>query len=253
MSVPWRAGLALALLLVLAFGVVAPPERCPSASPAELRRSAQASVDWLVRNQSPDGTWLYEYDARTRTATADYNVVRHAGVAMALYQAAAAGMPRALRSADRGTEWARDLLLERDGWAAFGSDGRYATGASALLAAGLVTRREATGDERYDDVMRRLGRFVVAQTERSGAVLAEYDPVEAAPVPGVHSKYFTGEAYMALARLDRAFPGEGWGAAARRIGAYLATERDDAEGHWPPIPDHWAAYGMAEAGVLDAG
>jgi small neutral amino acid transporter SnatA (MarC family) len=69
----------------------------------------------------------------------------------------------------------------------------------------------------------------------------------------VHSKYFTGEAYMALARLDRAFPGEGWGAAARRIGAYLATERDDAEGHWPPIPDHWAAYGMAEAGLLDAG
>jgi small neutral amino acid transporter SnatA (MarC family) len=255
MRLLWRAGLALALLLMLAFGVLAPPERCPQAGPAELRRSAQAAADWLVRNQAPAGTWLYLYDADSDSAApaSEYNVVRHAGVAMALYQAAAEGLPGALRSADRGTEWASDRMLERDGWAAFGSDGRYATGASALLAAGLVTRREVTGDERYDDLMRRLGRFVLAQTEPSGAVLAEYDPARGAPVPGEYSKYFTGEAYMALARLERAFPGEGWGAAARRIGAYLATERDDAEDHWPAIPDHWAAYGMAEAGVIDAG
>ena len=63
---------------------------------------------------------------------------------------------------------------------------------------------------------------------------------------GEYSKYYTGEAYWALARLHRAFPGEGWGEAADRIGAYLATSRDEVEGHWPPIPDHWAAYGMSE-------
>ena len=63
---------------------------------------------------------------------------------------------------------------------------------------------------------------------------------------GEYSKYYTGEAYWALARLHRAFPGEGWGEAADRIGAYLATSRDEVEDHWPPIPDHWAAYGMAE-------
>ena len=26
----------------------------------------------------------------------------------------------------------------------------------------------------------------------------------------------------------------------------MATQRDDVEGHWPPIPDHWAAYGLSE-------
>ena len=165
---------------------------------------------------------------------------------MGLYQAAAAGLPGALRSADRGTEWALDRLLERDGWAALAADGRVATGATALLAAGLVIRREATGDTRYDDVLRRLGRFLLAQTEPSGAVLASYDPARGQPVAGEYSKYFTGEAYWALARLHRAFPGEGWGEAADRIGAYLATSRDEVEDHWPPIPDHWAAYGMAE-------
>jgi small neutral amino acid transporter SnatA (MarC family) len=242
----WRAGLALALFLALAFVVVAPPEHCPTVTTEQLTRSSQDAVDWFVRNQATDGSWLYEYDADEDSTTTEYNEVRHAGVTMGLYQAAAAGLPGALRSADRGTEWALDRLLRRDGWAALEGDGRVTTGATALLAAGLVIRRDATGDDRYDDVLRELGRFLVAQTEQSGAVLASYDTARGAPVPDEYSKYYTGEAYWALARLHLAFPGEDWGETADRIGAYLATSRDDEEGHWPPIPDHWAAYGAAE-------
>jgi mannose/cellobiose epimerase-like protein (N-acyl-D-glucosamine 2-epimerase family) len=219
----WRAGLTLALLLVLVFGVGAPPERCPSVSPAELRRSAQAAVDWFVRNQEPDGDWLYEYNADDDSIPTEYNEVRHAGVTMGLYQAAAAGLPGALRSADRGTEWALDRLVEREGWAAFTYNGRTTTGATALLVAGLVIRREATGDARYDEELRRLGRFLLAQAEPSGAVLAEYDPAQGAPVPGEYSKYYTGEAYWALALLHRAFPDEGWDETAdRRLPRHLA-------------------------------
>jgi small neutral amino acid transporter SnatA (MarC family) len=245
-----RAGLSLALLGVFVFGVAAPPEHCPSVTAPELRRSAQASVDWFVRNQKPDGSWLYQYNADTDVTAAEYNPVRHAGVTMGLYQAAAAGLPGALRSADRGTEWALERLLERDGWAAVAAQPEVDTGATALLVAGLTIRREDTGDRRYDDVMRRLGRFLLAQAQPSGAVLASYDAVRERPVPGVYSKYFTGEAYWALARLEQTFPGEGWGEAADRVGTYLATSRDRAEDHWPPVPDHWAAYGMAETAEL---
>jgi small neutral amino acid transporter SnatA (MarC family) len=239
-----RAALALVALLVLAFGVAAPPERCPSVTPAQLRASAQAAVDWFARNQDPDGSWLYLYDEDRNTATPEYNVVRHTGAAMGLYQAAAAGLPRGLGSADRGTRWALDRLIERDGWSAV-SFGTVDTGATALLVAGLSVRRDATGDTRYDDVLRRLGRFLVAQTEPSGAVLASYDPSRGAPVRGEYSKYFTGETYWALARLHRDFPAGPWGRVADRIGAYLATRRDSAEHHWPPIEDHWAAYGLS--------
>src|SRR5215217_8334545 len=150
----WRAGLGLALLIVLAFGVVAPPERCPSVSVLELQRSAQSAVDWFVRNQKPDGTWLYLYDADRDSAASEYNVVRHTGAAMGLYEAAAEGLPGALRSADRGTEWALDTLLERDGWAAVEWAGEVRTGATALLVAGLALRRDVTADTRYDDVLR---------------------------------------------------------------------------------------------------
>jgi small neutral amino acid transporter SnatA (MarC family) len=242
----WSAGLTLALAAVVAFAVVAPPEHCPSVTAAELRHSAQASVDWFVRNQETDGTWVYIYDADDDSIPPEYNAVRHSGVTMGLYQAAAAGLPGALRSADRGTEWALDTLLERDGWAAVEYLGEVSTGASALLAAGLAYRREATGETRYDGVLRRLGRFLLAQTEPTGAVLAYYDEDVGAPAAGEYSKYYTGEAYWALALLHRAFPGEQWGEAADRIGAYLATSRDEVEDYWPPIPDHWAAYGQAE-------
>jgi small neutral amino acid transporter SnatA (MarC family) len=242
----WRAGLVLVVLLVVSFGVVAPPERCPSVSAAELRRSALAAVDWLIRNQRPDGTWLYLYDARDDAAPAEYNEVRHVGAVMGLYQAAAAGLPGALGSADRGTRWALARLTERDDWAAVTAEGETATGATALLVAGLDIRRQVTGDTRYDGMLRRLGRFLVAQVEPSGAVLAYYDPARGAPVPGEYSRYYTGEAYWALARLHRTFPREGWGDAADRVGAYLATARDEAEDHWPPIADQWAAYGLAE-------
>jgi small neutral amino acid transporter SnatA (MarC family) len=246
----WRAGLSLILMLAIAFSVVAPPERCPTVTTAELRHSAQATVDWLVRNQDADGTWLYLYDAEDDSVSPDYNAVRHAGVTMGLYQAAAAGLPGALVSADRGTDWALDRLIERDRWAAVDTPGLIDTGASALLAAGLTIRREVTGDRRYDELLQRLGRFLQAQTEPSGAVLASYDATRGAPVAGEYSKYFTGEAYWALARLHRAFPGEGWSETASRVGAYLATSRDETEDHWPPIRDHWAAYGMAETAEL---
>jgi small neutral amino acid transporter SnatA (MarC family) len=242
----WRFGLTLALLLAVTFTVGAPPERCPSVTASELRASAESTVDWFVRNQRTDGTWLYLYDADEDAVSPEYNWVRHAGVTMGLYQAAAAGVPGALRSADRGAEWALDRLVERDGWAALAPAGEIPVGASALFAAGLTIRREATGDRRHDEVLRQLGRFLLAQTERSGAVLANYDPIGEAPVPGDYSKYYTGEAYWALARLHRAFPDDGWGEAADRIGAYLAGSRDDVEDHWPAIPDHWAAYGAAE-------
>jgi small neutral amino acid transporter SnatA (MarC family) len=239
------AGAVLAVALVFAFGVAAPPERCPTVTTAELHGSAQAAVDWFARNQHADGSWLYDYDAGTDKAKPEYNVVRHAGAVMGLYQAAAAGLPRALGSADRGTGWARDRLTTRDDWSALFLGGEIPTGGTALLVAGLDIRREATGDRRYDALLRRLGRFLVAQTEPSGAVLASYDPIRDRPVPGEYSKYYTGEAYWALARLHLTFPGEGWGEAADRIGAYLATKRDDVEGNRWPIEDHWAAYGLA--------
>ena len=84
-------------------------------------------MQWFVDNQRPDGTWLYQYDRATdsEVTSEPYNLVRHAGGVMGLYQAATAGIAGALESADRGVEWARDRLVDHDGWTAL-ADGTTA-------------------------------------------------------------------------------------------------------------------------------
>lgn len=241
----------LGAVVVGVFGLLAPPESCPTPTATELRQGASAAVDWFARNQFGDGRWLYLYDADSATVARDYNAVRHMGVQLSLYQAAAAGIPGAMESADRGLAWATRQIVERDGWAAVGDDSRIPVGATALLVAALAERRMATGDDQYDDLLTRMGVFLVTQTEPSGAVLAYYDTAIGAPVPDEYSQYYTGEAYWALARLRLVFPDGPWPEMADRVGAYISARRDSAEGYWPPLPDHWAGYGLAETVTVD--
>lgn len=234
----------------IVFAVAAPPERCPAITPTQTRAAAAAAVGWLVDNQNTDGTWLYEYDRSTDVVSDDYNEVRHAGLMSSLYQAAARGDDRALDSADRGLSWAIDNTVERHGWIGLTDSDAVQAGSNALMLAALVERRVQTGDDEYDDLMSGLATFLADQTQRSGAVLAYYDLEPDQPRADVFSIYYTGEAYWALGRMHRTFPDAGWGVYADRIGAYLATVRDDVEDIWPPLADHWSGYGLAETAAF---
>ena len=113
----------LLVAAVLAFGVLAPPEHCPDVTTARARgESRPAAVEWFTRNQNDDGTWLYEYDAVTDATGSPYNVVRHAGAVMGLYQAATAGIPVRWRAPTAASTGSREHLVERDGWTAVSFD-----------------------------------------------------------------------------------------------------------------------------------
>ncbi|MFN3215400.1 MAG: hypothetical protein ACE367_02775 [Acidimicrobiales bacterium] len=251
-----RVGFAVVAWLVVAALVrlvIAQPERCPDVDTAQVTDASVAAVDWLVRNQNPAGDWLYRYDRTSGRDLGDYNEVRHGGVIMSLYQAArllpSPAADQALASADAGVAWVSTRTRPAAGGVAFGSDSRVRTGATALLVAGLLERRAATGSPAYDDDLLAYGRFLVATVEPSGAVLATWDDRAGAFVPGDYSPFFTGEIFWALAMLDAAFPDEGFGPVADRVSTYLATERDEAEDRFPPVADHWAGYGLAQLHV----
>lgn len=248
-----RLGAMLAVTIgagVLTFGVGATPERCPELSASELHGAATAAAGWLIDNQQPDGTWLYEYDRVDDREIDDYNIVRHAGVMSSLYQAGARGVDGAFESADRGLAWALDNVVERDDWAGVTTTGTIQTGTNALLLAGLVERRVATDDPTYDPIMARLARFLERQVEPTGALLAFYDIGPEQARPDTYSIYYTGEAYWALGRLHRVDPDAGWGDTADLMGNYMATVRDDVEDIWPPLADHWSGYGLAETAAF---
>ena len=155
-------------------------------------------------------------------------------------------MTEAGQVGDRGLGWALDHLVRRGDGAALGQEGaRLQVGATALLVAALVERRRATGDDRYDDVLAELGRFLAGQVEPSGAVPQYVDPLTG-PSIGSYSRFYTGETFLALAGLRTELGPDPWEEPALRVGRYLAERRDEAEGWFPAIPDHWAAYGLAE-------
>ncbi len=241
-------GVCLAGLTLLRLTTAA-PQRCPDLSPAGLEAAAAGAAGWIETAQRPDGSYVYEYDAEADAFADAYNAVRHAGVTMSLYQAAALGRLEALPVADRGMAWMEANLIRRGDWAALRTPrtGRVKLGSSSLMLAGLTQRRLATGETARDGLMRELARFLVVMQRPDGAMLNYWLESTGAPDPSVTSRYATGEAFWALAQMHRHFPGEGWDAPARRIADYLALERDEAEGlHFPPWADQWAAYGLAE-------
>lgn len=241
-----RTALGWVLVATALRAVVLLPEQCPAVTPEALHTSAAEAVGWFERNQRADGRWLYRYDAEAGRDLGGYNLTRHGGVTMSLYQAAAAGHASALEVADAGAGWALDRLVEVEGGSAFGPEGDVVpVGASGLLAAGLAERRAFTGDRAHDDDLRALGRFLAAMVRPSGAVVAYWHLPAGAPLSEDPSPFFTGEVYWALGLLHRELPDEGFGAVADRVGRYLASARDEAERWFPDISDHWAAYGLA--------
>jgi len=249
LRIAWFVG-AIVVFGLLAFGIGAPPERCPDLTPTELRAASVPAANWLIDNQNTDGTWLYEYDRVTDVTSDDYNIVRHAGVMSSLYQAGARDIDGAIESADRGLEWALGNVVERDDWAGVTSGSTIQAGTNALLLAALVERRLATGEPTYDFFMEQLARFLQRQVEPSGALLAYYDIGPDRARPDTYSIYYTGEAYWALGRLHSIDPTAGWGDTADLMGNYIATSRDDEEDIWPPLADHWSGYGLAETAAF---
>ncbi|MGY6501750.1 MAG: hypothetical protein ACXIVQ_12785 [Acidimicrobiales bacterium] len=238
--------LSWVLVAVVVRVVVALPEQCPVVTRDQVWSASEQAVAWLERNQNDDGTWLYRYDRENDVEVDDYNTVRHAGVVMSLYQADRFGIDGALEVADAGTEFALANLVTHDDWIAFEpSSNRVTTGAAALLVAGMVERRMATGDDRYDEQMAALSRFLLVHVEESGAVIESWDRANERPLAGVYSPFFTGEVFWALSLMHLSFPDDGWDEPADRIGRYIATQRDEAEGYFPDLPDHWAAYGLS--------
>lgn len=229
--------------------VVVPAQVCPALTPAGATAAADAAAGWSGRVQYPDGTYLYEYSSSDDSESPFYNVVRHAGVTMSLYQLAATGDRIGLATADNALGWMRANLYRRDDWAALQNpaDESVEVGGTALMLAGIMQRRMATNETTYDTLAHELARYLLVMQQADGSFLLFYDEQTGAPRPGERSKYATGEAFYALTLMHKAFPGEGWDVPSRKVADYLSLHRDDYENQkFPPWADQWAAYGLAE-------
>ncbi|MGI9657940.1 MAG: hypothetical protein ACR2OD_03445 [Gaiellaceae bacterium] len=258
MTVLRRLLLSQIVLWAVVLGAVrvagVPPEGCPPVTVAAVDAALGDAVTWVSSGLEGDGRYRYGYDRGLGSNATDYNITRHAGVVLALFQLAVAGDDRGLDAAERGLAFIDANLRPHSDWIAFATEGgQRSLGATSLALAAIMHRREATGDQAYDDTARGMGRFILALQESRGSILSQWSPRTEAALPETYGRFATGEAFWALTLLDRAFPGEGWAEATVPVARYLATERDQVE-DLVFFTDHWAAYGFAEldAATLEA-
>jgi hypothetical protein len=227
---------------------IVPSEHCGELTAVEARQAATAASEWLIAGQREDGSYLYEYADEGDQPPASYNIVRHAGVTMSLFQTAGRlESPEAMAAADRGVEWMLDRLVPHDDWLALSDNDEAKLGASALMAIALAERRLLTGEEQHDEVMQALGRFMASLQREDGGFHIKWLFDENGPELGTTSLYYPGEALWALALLHEAFPDEGFDEAAWAAADFITLRRDEVEDvKFPPLNDHWGAYGLAE-------
>ncbi len=141
-------------------------EICPASTKEELHLSAIEAANWISQNQTDDGRYLYEVkvsETGSPVLSDGYNLVRHAGTTMALYQMVEAGESQYLGGADAGLEYLLDRSVGTGEILAVAEGSANAKlGTASLLAISLIKRKAATGDSKYDLTLHKIGNFILA-------------------------------------------------------------------------------------------
>ena len=214
---------------------------------AQLIAAARAGGDYLVRMQKPDGSFHYYYDAATDSfEPRRYNIVRHAGAALALLDLYGATRDAHYLEASRRaiTFLKTRFRSARSGRAVYvlDYDGKAKLGASGLALAALA--RQIQLDRRFADrrSATRLANLILAMQRKDGSFEMRYR-LQSADEQGFDSLYYPGEALLGLIRLFKLNGGQRLLKAARR-GAGFLIESQRRMDTLPP--DAWLMQALGD-------
>jgi hypothetical protein len=208
-----------------------------------LLRSAGAGGNYLIRMQRPDGRYYYTYDPLDDKVDAvKYNIVRHAGVIISLFDLYAATKEiRYLNSARRGVAFLkRRFQHTKLGLCAIDFDGKAKLGANGLALLALTRQIEIERISADLKAAEQLAGAILHMLRPDGSFETYSDPSADEQIETV-SLYYPGEAMLGLVRLyslnhDRRFLD-----AAKRAADYLIDfELKSAE----LPPDAWFAQAL---------
>jgi hypothetical protein len=232
----------------------------PSAD--ELLEAARQGGAYLARATDEDGKFIYQYQPITDTVPDTYNLVRHAGTAYAMLEIYEVTHESALLSAaqraisyllkfvrpcpDHAEETA--CVVEPDERALLGDarrrteDGVIKLGGNALTALTLAKYTEVTHDDRYRSILQRLGARMLRTQQPNGAFYPQRQTYPAGTITPFRSRYYPGEAMLAMMRVYRLDADDRWLDAVERAAHYLIRVCGQGE----PPHDHWLLYALNE-------
>ncbi|MCP4674408.1 MAG: hypothetical protein GY854_02600 [Deltaproteobacteria bacterium] len=184
--------------------------RRPNVTRARVEAAVIAGADYLTGMLRDDGIFRYYYNpVLDRDEKGEYNWPRHAGVT---YSLALVGRvlkkPAYVGVASRAlVRFEKQLGDGPDGSKCLQSRGKCYLGSSALGLLALAEYRIASGDDRFDDMARKVARFLVSMQKEDGFFYHDWYPKR-----GIDKElmklYASQQAVFALARYAKALGDE---------------------------------------------
>lgn len=240
-------------------------EAIPGITRESLLAAARGAGEHLLAHQGPDGRFRDPYHPEEDAEGPPANLRRQAKAARALFRlhgvtgdaAFLAGGERALGPLLERLERASVPAVEGELVAVVEEDEDAPVGTTALLLLALLEHRAVTGEDRRQELMDGLGRFLMHRQRPDGRFeLADPPegsgrPLDQFPLPGE-----PGQAVLALigvARLDPAFTTSRWYNGADRGSGWLMGARDLGKTYNRLPEDDWLMLALDELHELSGG
>jgi AMMECR1 domain-containing protein len=170
-----------------------------------LLAAARSAGDYLVRMQLPQGKFHYIYHPlEDRYSVGSYNIVRHAGTAVALFELYRVTRDLSyLDSARRAVDYLKTRFkAARSGRALYvlDNDGKGKLGAAGLALVALTSQMELDVRSADPESARRLADHILSMQRKDGAFESYYRLKGDEPAGSV-SLYYPGEAILGLVSL----------------------------------------------------
>jgi len=202
---------------------------------------------YLARQLRDDGSFHYGFFPVGHEAIPTYNILRHSGTLYSMLEAwEAVGNDTIAAGVPRGIELVLREALRPLGAHAVVADhankGEIRLGAQAVFILAVAKYTKLTGDRRYLDAARQIGRAIIDHflDSRTGQFVHVLDGSDFSVKDTFRIIFYDGEAVLALLRLYELDSDPVWLKSARLAFAYFL--RVD---HWRHF-DHWQAYATAE-------
>jgi len=219
----------------------------------DIIESTRLAAYYLLRVMDSKGKFTYIYDPIKDRSKGGYNMLRHAGTIFSMLQYyEETGDEEVLKGAQRAIKYmlSKVKTFRKNGEEmACLVEGDYVKlGGNGLAVLSLAKYMEATGDNRYMPLVKKMGEWMVSVQDESGRFFVHKQVFPEGEVSDFRSVYYPGEAIFALAVLGR-LDGENsdkWLEAAERGARYIIEIRDGKKQDIELPHDHWLLYGMDE-------
>jgi hypothetical protein len=224
-----------------------------SPQPGDFQAAAMHAGEFLLRQQRPDGTFHYRYDALDHrySGTSRRSLARHAGAIYGLSQLyARIHDERLARSAAQAIRWMLNGYSRPCG-AAYHClmQGRQAElGPAALTLIALLEYQRATSDEEFSLAARALAEFVLTMQRADGEFHHAYNVRQQQPIPEPRIMFASEQAALGLVMAHEAFAEPRYlQGAERALDSLTGAKYAYFMGWFSYGTDHWTCIAAEEA------